>query len=83
MGGMAIRRGKKREGKKTLLRGGLWWLMMECRRVEQEHWECLHINCLLRFPFFKTNECFRLKRNYSLLITVLVAFLFFPHDFSL
>lgn len=39
--------------------------------------ECLHINCLLRFPFFKTNECFRLKHNYSLLITVLVTLLFF------
>lgn len=27
--------------------------------------------------FFKTNECFRVNRNYSLLITVLVTLLFF------
>lgn len=38
----------------------------------------MHINCLLRFPFFKTNECFRFKHNCSPLITVLVTLLFFP-----
>ena len=68
---------KKAEGK-IFLRGGLWQANDECSLVQKEHWKCLHINCLLRFPFFKTNECFRFKHNCSLLITVLVTLLFFP-----
>ena len=56
--------------------------MMECSLVQHAHWACLHINCLSRFPFFKTNESFRLNYNYSLLLTVLVT-PGFPHDFYL
>lgn len=49
--------------------------------VQKEPCKCLHINCLLRFPFFKANECFRFKHNHSLLITVFVTLLL-PSWFS-
>lgn len=57
--------------------------MTACSLVRREHWERLHINCLLPFPSFKTNECFRLKQNGSLLITVLATLPLFPYDLYL
>lgn len=69
---------KKRQREKSFLEVVFGKLMTECSLVQKEHWKCLHINCLLRFPFFKTNECFRFKHNCSLLITVLVTLLFSP-----
>lgn len=74
---MAIRREEKGRGKKSSLELVFGKLMIAYSLTQKEHWKCLHINCLLRFPFFETNECFRFKHNCSLLITVLVTLLFF------
>lgn len=40
----------RRGRRSSLLRAG-------CSLVRREHWERLHINCLLQFPSFTTNEC--------------------------